>query len=557
MQPSDSPFKLPINPPDYAPKQHGRNLALIYLRKSVVKGRVDQISIQYQLDVIMPTIWRDQLRFKIFIDNKRHNSARTEEGRADWLRLKVELRENPDALGVVMAFQDRGSRSTRDTIDLMEACESRGLHFIIPLNGIDTRQTGWTPHIKSMIRSNANLAETESELTSNRLIHRIGQYNRQGVPFGAPPFGMVRHGDGLEAVIKPNDDAPAAQRCLQLFASGMSYAAVADQLNNERVTFRDRRTKQTCIWRVESVRTVAGNILYYAGYLLPLCVERTIACRLEGDGDFLQRHINATKAQPTPHIAPLISDAAQMRQLANSVIQRRLRRRGIRDSDAWLTPMLRWAGKSMHSFIHQCDGKRYYRTRSGAGRMFNAQQLEEQMLETLSAAHFSDHMITDIRAAAVQRHADATHRELHQRIGELRAWQETTLKQFKHGRIAEADYEREHDEAQAEINKLQERLGDRTSVDELLALLGDLGGVLRLMPPLKRKTNLSRIFDIIEVNDAGEICALVPRLWAIDAFKTIIGAMCPLAGSSPTRPINVHMEGIPKIVALANAGMPV
>lgn len=335
----------------------------------------------------------------------------------------------------------------------------------------------------------------------------------------------------------------------------MSYATVAGQLNSERVPFRDRRTKEACLWRVESVRTVAGNILYYAGYLLPLCVERTIACRLEGDGDFLQRHINATKAQPTPHIEPLIADAAQMRQLANSVIQRRLRRRGIKDGDAWLTPMLRWAGKPMRSFIHQSDGKRYYRTRSGRGRMFNAGKLEDQMLETLSAIHFSDHMITDIRAAAVQRHADATHRELHARITELRAWQDASLKQFKHARISEADYEREWDEAQAEINKLQERLGDRTSVDDLLALLSDLGGVLRLMPPLKRKTNLARIFDIIEVNDAGDICAVVPKLWAMDAFKTIIGAMCPVAGSSPTRPICGHIDDIPRIVALASAGM--
>lgn len=140
----------------------------------------------------LPVAWRDQLRFKIFVDHKRHNSARTETGRADWMRLKLELMNNPDCVGVMMAFQDRASRSTRDTIDLMEMCEGRGLHFVIPLNGIDTRHTGWTPQIKSMIRSNANTAETESELTSSRLKHRINQYNALGVPFGSPPFGMTR-----------------------------------------------------------------------------------------------------------------------------------------------------------------------------------------------------------------------------------------------------------------------------------------------------------------------------------------------------------------------------
>lgn len=82
--PSDQPFTLPANPADYAPKGHGKNLVLIYLRKSYIKGKVDLISIQYQLDVTLPVAWRDQLRFKVYVDAKRSNSARSEQGRADW-----------------------------------------------------------------------------------------------------------------------------------------------------------------------------------------------------------------------------------------------------------------------------------------------------------------------------------------------------------------------------------------------------------------------------------------------------------------------------------------
>lgn len=521
--PTDQPFTLPVNPADYAPKSTGKNLVLIYLRKSYIKGKVDLISIQYQLDVTLPVAWRDNLRFRVYVDAKRSNSARSEQGRADWLRLKQELQNNPDCVGVMMAFQDRASRSTRDTIDLMELCASKGLHFIIPLNGIDTRQTGWTPHIKSMIRSNANIAETESDLTSGRMVHRIGQYNAVGVPFGAPPFGMVRHGEGLDAVIKPNADAPAAIRCLQLFAGGLSYDAIADSLNASRIAFRDRHHRG-CDWRVESARTVVGNILYYAGYILPLGVSKTGICRLEGDGDFLQRHVQATKAKTTPHIEPILPPEA-MRQLANAVIMRRIRPRSFRATIGWtplLTPMLRWGGTRMRSWVD--DGKAWYRTYSGAGRVFAAEPLEAQMIDALAAVQFSPLAIDSIRRIAAQRHTDAAHEDIRQRIAECEAWQAMMLQQLKRGRIVQADYEREWDEAQEEINKGRSQINDTTSVDQLLAALTDLGAAIRMMEPLKRKTNLHRLFSLIEVDDNGKICAVVPQDWALEAFKTLIDA---------------------------------
>ena len=537
----DQPFTLPANPDGYAPRGHGKNLVLIYLRKSYIKGKVDLISIQYQLDVTLPVAWRDQLRFKVYVDAKRSNSARSEQGRADWLRLKMELQNNPDCVGVMMAFQDRASRSTRDTIDLMELCASKGLHFIIPLNGIDTRQTGWTPHVKSMIRSNANIAETESELTSGRMVHRIQQYNAVGVPFGAAPFGMTRHGEGLDAIIKPNADAPAVIKCLQLFAGGLSYDAIASDLNASRIAFRDRHHRG-CDWRVESARTVVGNILYYSGYILPLGVSKTGICRLEGDGDFLQRHATATKAKVTKHIEPILPPEL-MRQLANAVIMRRIRPRSFRATIGWtplLTPMLRWGGTRMRGWVD--DGKPWYRTYSGAGRVFPAEPLEAQVIDALAEVRFSPDMINSLRQLAAKRHTDEAHADIRQRVEECEAWQKTMLQQWRRGRITEADYEREWDEAQEEINKCRTKLNDTTSVDQLLAALTDLGAAIRMMEPLKRKTNLARLFELIEVNDAGQICAVVPQAWALDAFKTLIEAFtCHGLGRVGLEPVSCQV----------------
>ena len=548
--PTDQPFTLPANPADYQPKPTGKNLVLIYLRKSYIKGKVDLISIQYQLDVTLPVAWRDQLRFRVYVDAKRSNSARSEQGRADWLRLKAELSNNPDCVGVMMAFQDRASRSTRDTIDLMELCASKGLHFIIPLNGIDTRQTGWTPHIKSMIRSNANIAETESELTSGRMVHRIGQYNAVGVPFGAPPFGMVRHGEGLDAIVKPNADAPAAIRCLQLFAGGLSYEAIAENLNASRIAFRDRHHRG-CDWRVESARTVVGNILYYAGYILPLGVSKTGRCRLEGDGDFLQRHAAATKAKTTPHIESILPPEP-MRQLANAVIMRRIRPRSFRATIGWtplLTPMLRWSGSQMRANVR--EGGPFYCTKTGAGRWFRAEPLEAQMIDALAAVQFSPLAVNSIRQLAAKRHTDEAHADTRQRIAECEAWQKTILQQWKRGRIVQADYEREWDDAQDEINRGRARLNDTTSVDQLLAALTDLGAAIRMMEPLKRKTNLARLFQIIEVNDAGKICSVVPRDWALEAFKALVEAFTtPQMGRVGLEP----NSGV--IIEWARIGMP-
>lgn len=214
-----------------------------------------------------------------------------------------------------------------------------------------------------------------------------------------------------------------------------------------------------------------------------------------------------------------------------------------------LTPMLRWGGTRMRSWVD--EGKPWYRTYSGAGRVFAAEPLETQMIDALAAIRFPPEAVNSIRQIAAQRHTDAAHDDIRQRIAECEAWQTTMLAQLKRGRIVQADYEREWDEAQEEINRGRSQLNDTTSVDQLLAALTDLGAAIRMMEPLKRKTNLARLFQIIEVDDAGKICSVVPQAWALEAFKMLVEAFtCHDMGRVGLEPVSCQ------VIEWARVGMP-
>lgn len=146
------------------------------------------------------------------------------------------------------------------------------------------------------------------------------------------------------------------------------------------------------------------------------------------------------------------------------------------------------------------------------------------MIDALAAVRFPPAAIDSIRQIAAQHHTDAAHADIRQRIAECEAWQATMLQQLKRGRIVQVDYEREWDEAQEEINRGRAQLNDTTSVDQLLAALTDLGAAIRMMEPLKRKTNLARLFSLIEVDDNAKICSVVPQVWALEAFKALVEA---------------------------------
>lgn len=92
-----------------------------------------------------------------------------------------------------------------------------------------------------------------------------------------------REGSGYDARFVPNDDAPAVVRCLNLYAGGLTYDSAAARLNAEGVPFRGRdgRSKR---WGRESVRTVVGNVLHYAGYHVPnRCQDRPNQAGRPGD----------------------------------------------------------------------------------------------------------------------------------------------------------------------------------------------------------------------------------------------------------------------------------
>jgi hypothetical protein len=83
-------------------------------------------------------------------------------------------------------------------------------------------------------------AQFESDMAHERMREYCANKNRAGVRHGRVPFGTKREGSGYDARFVPNDDAPAVVRCLNLYASGLTYDSAAARLNAEGVPFRGR-----------------------------------------------------------------------------------------------------------------------------------------------------------------------------------------------------------------------------------------------------------------------------------------------------------------------------
>ena len=94
-----------------------KNRALIYVRKSMVKNRRDEISPERQRANCMAaaeshgwTVAEDD----VYEDAEGHRSGRSEEHQPAWRALKTRIMTDPTVAAVIVNSLDRGSRSPKD-----------------------------------------------------------------------------------------------------------------------------------------------------------------------------------------------------------------------------------------------------------------------------------------------------------------------------------------------------------------------------------------------------------------------------------------------------------
>ena len=98
-----------------------------------------------------------------------------------------------------------------------------------------------------------------------------------------------------------------------------------------------------------------------------------------------------------------------------------------------------------------------------------------------------------------------------------------------------------------------------THVDMLMRGLGDLGGTIKTMTKARQKQAIHDLFERVDFNTEGEICAVYPAAWAQSAFSCLkeayqdLGANDALNGHSKQ---DKHISGqwLLSLIIIQNLG---
>jgi hypothetical protein len=274
----------------------------------------------------------------------------------------------------------------------------------------------------------------------------------------------------------------------------------------------------------ETVRTIARNVLVYAGYVIA-AGGRAKARRIElapGSGPAIARYAEALGAR-RGQVEPLADD-----QLASQVVERLLHptsNNGRRPGEwiALLTPRL-WCGTDK-LWAQAMPHGHFYRSRRRSGPVLDADELDSEVLRRLCGVSFPPEIRADIRQAIDDR-------ETAEAMLRLRADQRKWQRMIEHltdmraaEELSREEYLRRRDEAQAQLADVERRLAAPGHADMLMQALEDLGALLQLATPAQAKGAVAMMFDRFEVTAEGEIARVRLARWAGEAFGEIAWAM--------------------------------
>lgn len=498
-----------------------RTIALCYLRKSVVRDGVDYEGIDTQRAKLAAMCEARRLTPEWYEDADGHSSGRRETGRPAWLRLKRRI-DDPDVAVVMGAKLDRLSRSVRDIAALLEYAHQRGVGVVTADGMIDTTSqlNAWSSAQANMM---AVFAQLESDMARDRMRERVAAKDAAGVNHGKPPFAVTRIGDGIAARFVASPDIGTVTRCLELYAGGMSYDQCAARLNRDGLTFRDR-AGNPCEFGRESVRTIVGNVLRYAGYHVPQTGYDAKANRvtLSGEGDHVDQWARAIGAWRSPAVDVMIE-----RTLANAVIERRARNANTgRPAGAalyLLTPITVWQGRRLRG--QSLPAGRVYRT-YGSGASFNADEVEQSFLRHMRDLHMTGELRAGVRQVLISRMSAARMEMIDARLSEAKSQRSLILDLLLSRAIDRNDYNTRFAQIETTIRDLENEMRAPAEVEAAMTRLSEFGEMVQRMPAHHQKRVIHSTFARIALDDDGELCACDWKPWAQQMWGAI-GAGTP------------------------------
>lgn len=497
-----------------------RTTALCYLRKSIVRTGTDYASIDLQRAAIERLCEQRGWAAEWFEDADGHRSGRSELGRPNWQRLKTRI-SDADVVAVVGYRLDRIGRSVRDIAALIELTDTHGVGVVTADGQIDTtnKLNAWT---SAQINMTAVFAQLESDMARDRMRERVASKDAAGINHGKPPFGVIRIGEGNDARFIASHDLPAVVRCLELYAGGLSYDAASERLNRDAVPWRGR-SGAVVRWGRESVRTVVGNVLRYAGYHIPQTgydAKNNRVQLADGDGDFVDRYARAIGAWRSPAVDVMIE-----RQLANAVIDRRIKNSATGRPARrlyLLTPIAYWHNKKLrgqprgplHPDMH------VYRTYR-RGIALDADEVETKLIDKLRGLTMPAELREGVRQILMMRTSDTRLQSLNQRLAEAREARQTLVDLLLARSIDREAYNTRFQKFEAVIRECEAELAMPAAVEAAMNQLDGAGKMIAEASAERKKRLIHSLFRRIMLSSYGDVVAVDWEPWA----KEVWGAL--------------------------------
>jgi len=467
-------------------------VALIYVRRSMVRYEADRASPERQLDNCIRVCHEKGWSYEVYQDAEGHRSGRSEKHRPEWRRLKTQL-GRPEVVAVVVNSLDRASRSPKDFFVFLGLLQKHDVELVSVTEQFDTT----TPIGKAFLAILMIVASLESDLASERVTESIRYRRTKGVHIGIPPFGYRR----VDGHLIPNEDSRIVLLLMNLYASGTySYAQVAAELNHRGFRFRDRNgNKAFC---KESIRSVLTNTRLYGGQI-PVGRER--------QGSYSQIYDGEHEPIIDEDLAARVEEVRRKRTKGSSRGPSRVylltgllhchecgarlwgRRRGERDTTTY-----RHSGPA-------CQPRR---------GSFDAEDLETQAVALLNGLPLPEDLQDMVREQIKERiETEPRNTEILAMLKTKRA-RLVRLKEMRlEGGLDKEGYLERKAEITAHIEHLESLLGPGSyEPDSALHRVTDQGRLVAEGSPSERRAVLHSVFERLEVSvESGEIVKVVPQ----------------------------------------------
>ncbi len=498
-----------------------QKVALVYVRKSVVRSKMDERSPERQRARCLQECERRGWKPEIFADAEGHRSGRSEKHRPAFRRLKAQLRR-PGVVAVVVSALDRLSRSPKDFFNLLSLLQKHGVELVSLREKFDTS----TAIGKAFVSIIMVIAALEADLASERTSASIEFRQSQGIHVGPFPFGMTRE----DGVLRGNQDADTAVRILEIYVErARGFKDTADYANSIPLRFRDH-SGDPVPFTFSGVRSVLSNALVYLG-LIPSVPSRkmTVPKNVDTSRSLVDQMAEAYDAKEG-EIEPIIT-----RELAERVIAMRLERQNLHITKGRrpyvLTPALYCAACGGPLRGHTRRGRSFYvhhrRTCNPGHGSHDAEELELRVRALFQDVQLPPGLVSFLQEKVNERLANKPgNEEASRAIQHLQAKMDRLKELYVEGDICRDQYDECKDALQSSIAEWNMELGSTDyDVPDVLDKLGDLTKLISCGTLSQQKRAVNAAFKRIEVGLDGVVKRIEPHSWSVPLFADLADSL--------------------------------